>query len=254
MLARIRASSDTNVRLLFSGVAEAGSIFMTSRNAFFDVRDEGYVSSVTMGGSSDGAYTDPNNGGFITPVPAPTPEEPNPEPILMTTTRRYQAVWSGTYNSNGQLRPYLDIYQGKDANTPNDGNRRSLIGFPTQIKTDLAGAQIHSMKLFLHSSSAAMASNSQVRIGAHGAINRPNNYISEGTVVRVERMGKWYWNRGQTRWIPLPKDSWDIFKFDDGYKGIFIGPWYSDSTNQFIGFHGAGKGSKSPVLEIIYTK
>jgi len=250
---RFRAPKDGVARILASASCAGGQLTLDPRPCLFDIVEEGYIPNINMGGSSDGAWTDPNGGGTTTPVPPPTTEEPNPEPILVNYTKQYQALWSGAYNSKLERRPYVDVYQGKRRDdTSNDGNRRSMIGFSDQIVNDLAGATINSMRVFLYRSGGYLSGNAEVRIGLHNAINRPEVLDATKVTWYTERVGKYYFGKGQGRWINIPQEWWNGFKTGT-HRGIYIGAAVNDHYNYDVQISGAGK-TQGPILEIKYTK
>jgi len=253
VIGRVFSPVDTTARILCSAIASAGSVALDNRLAMFDIREEGPLSSIKMGGSSDGAYTDPNNGGTVTPTPPPSSEEPNPEPIKVTTTRRYQSTWTGMYQGdNARIKSVEFGGQGQaQGDRFSNGNKRSLYGFPEQIVNDLAGAEINSMRLFLQAGSAVSNTGTRTRIGAHGSVNRPENTMN-GLTVYVERLGRPLIRKGQGIWVRIPTDSFASWK-NGTFKGIMIGPGSSSDPLHEILFKGASEVG-APILEITYTK
>ncbi len=171
---------------------------------------------------------------------------------VQTYTKRYSATWSGSYDSSNQFITYWgnSANQG-DAPPASYGNQRGLIGFnASQIQSDLAGATIKSIKVTLYANHWYYNAGGTARLGTHNYTSRPTTWTDSR--VNQNRWTSTSWPKPGKRTITLPNSVGDEFKAGTS-TGISTGPGSSSYTD-YGRFAGAGSGSNTPVLEIVFTK
>ncbi|KND38488.1 phage tail protein [Streptomyces acidiscabies] len=171
---------------------------------------------------------------------------------VQTYTKTYSATWSGSYDSSNNFISYWgnSANQG-DAPPASYGNQRGLIGFnASQIHSDLAGATIKSIKITLYANHWYYNAGGTARLGTHNYTSRPTTWTDSR--VNQNRWTSASWPKPGKRTIALPTSVGDEFKAGTS-TGISTGPGSSNYTD-YGRFAGAGSGSNTPVLEIVYTK
>lgn len=185
-------------------------------------------------------------------TPAPTTEVPSPTPVpppaveARDYVKTYDCTWGRTWRESGSLRTDVgpDLIQGKAA-TSGATRNYAMAGFPAQIATDLAGATVSKIELYLYAHHWWSQSGSAV-IGVHGQINYPASFSYSGQHIASG------WKRGEGRWVTLPKEWYPAFK--SGYhRGITLGGGASTSTAFYGKFYGYAT-SRGPKLRVSYTK
>jgi hypothetical protein len=173
-------------------------------------------------------------------------------PVVKTYTKTYTATWSGSYDSGNAYITYWgnSANQG-DAPPASYGNQRGLIGFnAAQIQSDLAGATITSVKITLYANHWYYNAGGTARLGTHNYTSRPTTWTDSR--VNQNRWTSTSWPKPGKRTVTLPNSVGDEFKAGTS-TGISTGPGTSSYTD-YGRFAGAGSGSNTPVLEIVYTK
>ncbi|MEX3625171.1 hypothetical protein [Viridibacillus arvi] len=164
-------------------------------------------------------------------------------------TTTWDSTWTQTYRSTGDKR--TDDRGGKlcqgDSGLDPWGINRSLAGFGN-IKSELSGAVINDVKLYLRSEHWWYYAGGTVVIGYHDHSSVPTKF----SVSKSDAKRQKFDSRGQAQWIDMPIALGEGIR-DGKYKGISI---YINSTNKdYYGiFNGAKDGSYKPKLKITYTK
>ncbi|MFG2143681.1 hypothetical protein ACGFRG_05710 [Streptomyces sp. NPDC048696] len=179
----------------------------------------------------------PSTGG-LNPAGA---SQPLPKPLPTRYTKTYAAAWSGSYANRGSYNSYYgsQLVQGYYSST--NGTQAALVGFPTALANDLAGAKIESVQLYLYFEHWYATSGGRAVIKAHGHSSRPTSFSSDGASMSVS------WGRNEGKWIDISS----IFD-ETRWRGIALDPGSSSST-----YYGRARGvgqSNPPQLKVTYTK
>lgn len=153
----------------------------------------------------------------------------------------YSAAWSGSYANRSSYNSYYGskMLQGYYSST--NGLQSSLVGFPGQLSTDLAGAVIDRVEVFLYFDHWYSASGGQAVIRGHSHSARPGTFSSDSKSLTVS------WARNEGKWV----DVTSIFT-SASMRGIALDPNNSAST-----YYGRARGAGEeypPLLRVIYTK
>jgi hypothetical protein len=225
-------------RLLWTFMARYGNGFMrfSNQGAVFSVEDVGSSeidSTITL-----------NDGGISTVVPA--------SPVA-TYTKTYKASWSGSFDGGGGYVSYYgtEVHQGYYSGAGN-GNQRGLIGFnASQIRSDLSGATIKSIKLTAYASHWYYNDGGTAVIGTHNYTARPSSWSSSH--VNDNRQQSTGWPKPGKRTVTLSNTIGNEFK-SGVTTGIAIGPGPTTDVRYYGRFVGWDGGSNAPILTITYTK
>lgn len=177
---------------------------------------------------------------------------------VTTVTKTYNATWSGTYNQAGTFRnPGTDpsvhgIYQGYFSS--NNGTQKALIGFPyATIVSDLTGAVVNKIEVYLYYSHWYFNGGGTARIGTHNLTNSsaPASFPGSDTTASRKLVTSWGVNVGQ--WVDVTSLGIGA-EFQAGTtKGFMIGG--GTSTDQtFYGYADPFGGTHPPQVRITYTK
>lgn len=197
---------------------------------YFYVEDVGPVLDQVGGASNGGASTAPIN---------------PPAPVRRYTTR-YAASWWRSYGSAGTPvgGPVGGSYiaQGKSPYAPE--NWRSLIGFPTQIQADLAGATIESVNVYMSAVHWHQNSGGQAVMGTHSHTAAPGTFshTAGGMIVGF--------GKPEAKWWALPAAFWAGLK-SGSMRGLSL---LAPSTAAAYYGYFAASGGGTPLIEITYTK
>jgi hypothetical protein len=171
---------------------------------------------------------------------------------VTTYTKTYKATWSGTYDGGSDLVTYYNNEAHQGYYDSSVGNRRSLVGFnSTQIKGDLAGATIKSIKLTAYAMHWYNNSGGTAVIGTHTYTSRPSSWSSSR--VNDNRQQSASWPKPGKRTVTLSASFGTDFK-SGAATGIAFGPGPSTSHTYYGKFSGYDAGSNAPTLTITYTK
>lgn len=197
-----------------------------------------------------------NDGGvreYNAPVPPPdTPTTSTPTAPKVEYTKSYNASWSATYRSNGDLSAShgVTMVQGDSGadNWLNDA--RSLCGFNyKQIMADVKGSTIKACYITLYANHWYWNDGGTARIGTHNYTARPSTWSSSRVVE--QRVSSSNWPKPGKRKVSLGATIGNDFK-TGAAKGIALGPTNGTKT-QYGKFNGDGQ-SNQPVLTIVYVK
>ncbi|WP_324655215.1 hypothetical protein [Bacillus paranthracis] len=167
-----------------------------------------------------------------------------------TYTKTWTATWTQTYREAGTKRTDYrseKICQGRYVIEP-WGIMCSFIGFG-DIQSELAGAKIKSVELFLHNEHWYYYAGGLALLGYHNNSYRPNT--NTGNVVYGAVKERFDY-RGQSKWITMPNDFAEGIR-DGSYKGVSMFAWTTEMLYYGI-FSGANDGDYAPKLKITYEK
>lgn len=223
-------------RLLWTVVGDTGTASIVSNVAGFEAQ----MWVEDMGDLVDNTGIQNDGGAGTTPTP------------ITTYTKTYTATWSGTYDGGNSLVSYYGNEAHQGYYSSDVGNRRSLIGFNSaQIKSDLSGATIKSIKVTLYASHWYFNAGGTAVIGTHDYTSRPPTWA--GSRVDENRQQSSGWPKPGKRTVTLSNTIGDEFK--SGLStGIALGPGPSTNHEYYGKFAGIGSGSNTPTLTITYTK
>lgn len=185
------------------------------------------------------------SGGGGTPAGSSTPVPPPAAPTRDYVTP-YNCTWGRTWRESGSLRTDVgaDLIQGRAA-TGGSTNNYAMMGFPSQVATDLAGATVSKIELYMYAHHWWYQSGTAV-IGVHGQVSFPASFSYSGQFLSSG------WKRGEGRWVTLPKEWHAGFK-SGAYRGISLGGNTSTSPSFYGKFYGYAT-ARGPQLRVTYTK
>lgn len=158
----------------------------------------------------------------------------------------YQSNWLRSYMGSGAPRSVgadnTKAYQGYTSYWPAGGNQRSMFGFPTNLQTDLSGATITSMEVYLYFEHWQGGAGGTAAIGVHGNVSAPAT--STGITGPILESGSW--PRGSGRWVYIPSQYWAGFA-SGSYRGIAL--YKNDNNSQYYGY-----AANDCRLRVRYTK
>jgi hypothetical protein len=167
---------------------------------------------------------------------------------VQTYTKTYSASWSGSYQADGDNRNISECYQGYYSLT--NGNQYSLIGFPyATIQSDLSGATITKVEVYLNNNHFYNNSGGTAVIGTHTYSSEPGNASLSSVDEDITRSSFTY---GQAKWVTVSNSIGTALK-NNTAKGIALGPGPTTSTTYYGYFAGNGQ-SGEPQLRITYQK
>ena len=163
-------------------------------------------------------------------------------------TKTYAANESASYQQDGSNRGIADCYQGRYSAT--NGNQYSMIGFDdTQIRSDLSGATITKVELYLNNNHFYSNSGGNAVIGTHNQTTLSGSHSSSQINDNLQQT---HFDLGQAKWITIPNSIGNALR-DNTAKGIALGPGPTTSQSYYGYFAGNGQ-SGEPQLRITYTK
>ena len=177
--------------------------------------------------------------GSSTPVPPPTKE-------ARDYVQEYDATWGRTWRESGSVRTDVgaNLIQGRAA-TSGATNNYAMIGFPSQVYTDLQGATVSKIELYMFAWHWWGQSGTAV-IGTHGQVSYPASFSYSGQFFSAN------WKRGEGRWVALPTEWYAGFK-SGANRGISLGGNTGTSTAFYGKFYGYAQ-PRGPRLRVSYTK
>ncbi|MFJ3630791.1 hypothetical protein [Streptomyces sp. NPDC090112] len=155
--------------------------------------------------------------------------------------RTYTASWSGSYaNRSGYNSHYgSQCLQGRFDST--NGIQAALIGFPSALASDLAGASIQSVQLFLHYAHWYYNSGGKAVLKAHSHASRPGSFSCDSDSQTIE------WGKNVGKWIDIS----NIFD-STTWRGVALDP-NSTSLDYYGRAEGVGE-AHPPQLKVTYVK
>ncbi|MFD9419246.1 hypothetical protein ACFWC9_31725 [Streptomyces goshikiensis] len=162
------------------------------------------------------------------------------KPATQRYEKTYGASWSGTYTNRSGYSSYHgnQMLQGYYSST--NGVTASLVGFPSALTSDLAGAKIEKVMLFLYFEHWYFAAGGSAVLKTHGLTSRPGSFSSDGASMTVS------WRRNEGKWVDVTG------LFDASKKGIALDP-NSTSSTYYGRAHGVGQ-QYPPQLKVTYVK
>ncbi|WP_329317393.1 hypothetical protein OG723_44225 (plasmid) [Streptomyces sp. NBC_01278] len=160
-------------------------------------------------------------------------------PPRQTVTRYYGAAWSGSYANRGAYNNFYGNTMMQGYYSSNNGLQASLVGF--NLGSDLAGAEINEVAVYLYFDHWYSASGGTAIIRAHGHGSRPATFSSDSDSVS-ESFG-----RNEGKWVDISR----IFD-STSWRGIALDP--NNTSSQYYGrARGAGE-DYAPQLRVTFTK
>ncbi|MER5482635.1 hypothetical protein ABT024_05375 [Streptomyces sp. NPDC002812] len=161
-------------------------------------------------------------------------------PALRHTTV-YDAAWSGSYASRSSYNAHYGNQMMFGYSSATYGLQASLVGFSSQLATDLAGAVIERAEVFLYFDHWYSNSGGTAVIKAHNHSSRPTTFSCDSEVQSVS------WARNEGKWVDITA------VFDStSWRGIALDPTSTSST-----YYGSARGvgeTYPPQLRVTYTK
>ncbi|MER6253576.1 hypothetical protein ABT224_19700 [Streptomyces sp. NPDC001584] len=152
----------------------------------------------------------------------------------------YAASWSGSYASRGAYNSFYDSQCLQGYYSSNNGMQASLIGFPGALNSDLAGAAIQQVQLYLYFAHWYNNSGGTAVVRVHGHGARPGSFSCEGTALGFN------WGKNVGQWVDITSI------FDANKRGVALDPQNSAAT-YYGRAEGVGEGHP-PQLKVTYIK
>lgn len=175
-------------------------------------------------------------------------------------TRVWEATWSDSYSENNIREPAYKVgeqgrmYQGRYGNPDSYwygnpwGIQRSAFGFDGSVYSELNGARIEKVELYLHINHAWYWAGAVACIGVHNFSSRPERFNHVRYGIKEVR----YNSRNEGKWITLDNSvgSW----FANGSVKGFTLYKNSDDPLYYGYWYGTNGGGIRPKLRVTYYK
>lgn len=169
-------------------------------------------------------------------------------PPTQQYVKTYAANESASYQEDGSNRGVASCYQGRYSAT--NGNQFSMIGFDdATIRSNLSGATINKVELYLNNNHFYSNSGGNAVIGTHNQTTLSGSHSSSQINDNLQQT---HFDLGQAKWITIPNSIGNALR-DNTAKGIALGPGPTTSQSYYGYFAGNGE-SGEPQLRITYTK
>ncbi|WP_314250900.1 hypothetical protein [Streptomyces sp. DSM 40907] len=155
--------------------------------------------------------------------------------------RIYTAAWSGSYANRGAYNSYYGSQCIQGYYSSNNGVQAALIGFPSSLASDLEGASIQSVELYLYYAHWYYNAGGKAVIKAHGHGSRPGTFSCDGDSRTID------WGKNVGKWI----DITGIFD-STSWRGVALDP-----ANSSLDYYGRAEGvgeAHPPQLKVTYVK
>ncbi|MFZ3557223.1 hypothetical protein [Streptomyces sp. BH055] len=155
--------------------------------------------------------------------------------------KTYSASWSGTYANRSSYNSYYGSKCLQGYYSSSNGTQAALIGFPSSLGTDLAGATIVKAQIYLYFDHWYANSGGKAVVKAHSFTSRPSSFSSDSESKTIS------WARNEGKWVDITS-VFDSTK----WRGIALDPNSSSST-----YYGIARGvgqTNAPKLKVTYTK
>ncbi|WP_435060382.1 hypothetical protein [Streptomyces sp. bgisy060] len=185
-----------------------------------------YVEDVGPYLAETGQYN--TGGGSVTPPP-------------QRYTRTYNATWSGSYANRSSYNSYYGTKMMQGYYSSTNGIQSSLVGFPSSLGTDLAGATINKAEIYLYFDHWYYNGGGKAVIKAHKHTSRPSTFSCDSEAMTVS------WAKNAGKWV----DITSVFD-STSWRGIALDPNTSDKN-----YYGRARGygeTYPPQLRVTYTK
>lgn len=163
-------------------------------------------------------------------------------PAKTTYTKEYSSAWMSTWGTNSGRRTDGKAYQGNFSST--NGNNYTKYGFPSTIQTDLSGATVKKVELYLDNNHFYSNSGGNAIIGTHADTTQPTGSSSTSGTYGRQSIAFTY---GQAKWVTLSS----VFGTDlksGAAKGITLGRTSGGTLAEYAYFASSAK------LRITYEK
>ncbi|MFJ1837833.1 hypothetical protein ACIOJ9_28685 [Streptomyces sp. NPDC088175] len=162
-------------------------------------------------------------------------------PPKKTYTKTYTASWSGSYANRSGYNSYYGNQCMQGYYSANNGMQSSLIGFPAALTTDLGGASIQKVELYLYFAHWYYNAGGKAVIKAHKHASRPSTFSSDSEGKTIS------WGKNVGKWVDLTS------VFDSTtWKGVALDP-----NNKALDYYGRAMGvgeTYPPKLRVTYVK
>lgn len=174
---------------------------------------------------------------------------PSQQQVKTYTLRMSQMYWNGGSQDN-QSSTSNCLIHGTYDNTISRA-RRSLLWFDSQLQSDIAGATIEKIELYLYRESGTHGSGGagNVYIKTHNYSSKPSSWT--GSDSGVADSGTPTLKRGAGAWLTLNNSVGEKLR-DGQIQGIALDADSSTSITDYIRF--VRTGTNAPKLRITYTK
>ena len=169
--------------------------------------------------------------------------------------KTYSANGSASYQGDDDIRSGIDeCYQGQYSST--NGNQYSVILFPySTIATDLTGATIDKVEVYLNNNHWYNNSGGTAVIGYHNSATTPASFTYPSSTDNVTQASFTY---GQAKWVTVDDSIGTAFK-NGTAKGILLGKGQTaggtlSTSKTYYGYFAGNGQSGEPQLRITYTK
>ncbi|MEN8649126.1 hypothetical protein ABCR94_00360 [Streptomyces sp. 21So2-11] len=172
-----------------------------------------------------------NTGGAVVPDP----------PVKVMRT--YKANWSGSYAKRSGYNTYYGNQMVGGYFSANNGTQAALVGFGGSLASDLSGAKLLKVEVYLYANHWYYASGGTTVLKVHNHASRPAKFSADQSESKTVTG----WARASGRWIDITSI------FDSAtFRGIAIDP--NTTTKTFYGiFDGVGT-AHPPQLRVTYIK
>jgi hypothetical protein len=248
----------------FSPSASATYRFLVSLKPFNTGGGAPTLSVVQMDNTPTGAVSDQINARFEVYDMGIGANVPNTGRVILATaggtggglknyTKTYTAQHTYSYQGSDGGNPNLKIgtdgkaYQGGDYGNTYNGKSKTWIVFPTStIASDLSGATINSVSLYLNNNHAWAGSGMTACIGWDNKTSFGSTAGDpSGTGIDISES---HFNQGQAKWIGVPNSIGT--NYGNGNAKCLV--LFRNSNN--LAYYGFFSGGTSPQLKISYTK
>jgi hypothetical protein len=176
-----------------------------------------------------------------------------PDIPTVQETKTYAANGSASFQADGDNRGISECYQGYYSST--NGNQYSMIAFPyATIQSDLTGATINQVELWLRNGHTYANSGGTAVIGTHNQTSVSGDHAY--SQVQPDKI-RWHFDKGQSKWVTIDSPTYSTgignMLRDNTAKGIALGKGPTSSTLYYGWYAGNGMTSE-PQLRITYTK
>jgi len=123
--------------------------------------------------------------------------------------------WDQSYLGSGEWYTYDASKNYQGCYVGELGVLKSAIGAPDAMFSDLAGATVVEISVYLYAAHWYYFAGGTARIGVHGHASKPATFPGIDKDLKVD------FERGEGKWIPLPSSWYDSFK-SGTYRGITL--------------------------------
>lgn len=169
-----------------------------------------------------------------------------PDAPEVSASSVYTSVGTATFQSDGTNRSDgTRMYQGYFDST--NGNQYSMCLMPyATMVSDLAGATINTVELFLDNDHWYLNAGGIAIIGTHAQTSLSGSHVYSQVTSDLSDN---HWDKGQAEYIYIAEVIAERIR-DGLATGFTLGKGYTNSSN----YYGYFKGGTSPKLRVTYTK